>query len=199
MRFFILILFFIGCSVKNLDFKQEDNFLIKALVYENHNNFKKAFSIYEFLYKKTKKKIYLQRAIKNLYFAKEYDKVIQLVKKEKNPTNKMLEYEIFALIAENKLELAKDELFKLKRDKFFYSVMIYLLIKENKLKTAIEYLKSLYALNPSKDNLLKISDFLISIKEFLCPGTAPDIKIKFLSFIICITFKFFIVVVLRPA
>ncbi len=173
---FLLLLFIVGCSVKKPQigkkaFDKEDYYIIQALVFDSDGEYNKAINIYDFLYKKTKKRIYLDKKIEDLYFAKKFDEVIKEVNKlcsEKLCDDKMLEFEIFSYINKGKLEKAKNILLtKLnKKNEFFYSVMSYILIREGKYDLALEYIKSLYALNPNKENLLKLTDMLIKLKKY---------------------------------
>ena len=79
-----LLIFLAGCSVKQLQtgkkaFPQEDNYIIKALVYENSGDFKEAAKIYMFLYKKTDKDVYYVKYLDSLFALKKYDEVLSFI------------------------------------------------------------------------------------------------------------------------
>ncbi|WP_244924441.1 tetratricopeptide repeat protein [Caminibacter mediatlanticus] len=170
------LLFIIGCSAKKPQigkkaFDKEDEYIMKALFFESNGDYNKSIPIYEFLYKKTNKRIYLDKKIEDLFYSKKYNDVIKEVEdlcKKKLCDDKILRYEVFAYLNLGKLNEAKELLLRKlnKKDEFFYSVMSYILISEGKESLALEYIKSLYALNPNKNNLLKLSDFLIKLKKY---------------------------------
>jgi predicted Zn-dependent protease len=169
----IFVLFFVGCSVKTpqigkKSFKDEDNYIIKALVLENDNNLTASAKIYQFLYKKTNKQWYFDKEIENLFFARKYKKVLELTKNIQKLDKLAFKYRIFALLELKKNKEAKKELLTYfnKKEPLFYELMSYILVKENKLNEAVEYIKSLYALNHNKNTLLALSDLLIKLKKY---------------------------------
>ncbi|HIQ50907.1 MAG TPA: hypothetical protein EYH54_02955 [Nautiliaceae bacterium] len=177
MRYFvfvILLLFIIGCSVKKPEIGKkvipnEDEYIIKALFYED-KNLSKVIDIYKFLYKETKKEIYFKKLIENLFFMKRYKKIIVLTKELKpfNINKEIFKYRIFSLIELNKFKEAKKELLEKfnKKDEFFYKMMSYFYLKEKKYNIAVEYLKSLYAIDHNKNTLLELADILIKLKKY---------------------------------
>ena len=173
--FFVLFVLITGCSVKEVQigkkaFPQEDNYIIKALLNEQNGNFKKAANIYNFLYKKTDKIVYFRKYLTMLYDLGKYDEVIKKSDEflNKKWDDEVFKLKIFALLQEKKLDEAKNELLSKfnKKSEFFYTMMAFILTKEHKYKKALEYAKSGYALNPSKKNLLNLSDILISEKKY---------------------------------
>jgi predicted Zn-dependent protease len=174
IKWVILIsLFFVGCSVKSPQigkkaFEDEDKYIIKALVFESEQNLTKAADIYAFLYKKTNKLWYFDKEIEDLFFAKKYNQVLKLTKDIKNLDKKTFKYRIFALLELKNDEKAKKELLTYfdKKESLFYELMSYVLIKEHKLNEAVQYLKSLYALNHNKNTLLALSNLLINLKKY---------------------------------
>jgi predicted Zn-dependent protease len=173
--FLCLVLLITGCSTKKVQIGKkaipnEDEYIIKALLSEDEGDYNTSIKIYDFLYKKTKKPIYLEKVAEDLYRLKEYDKVISLSHKvcEEKCDKKILKYEIFSLLQQKKYEKAKEILLKNlnEKDEFFYSMMSYILIKEGKLDEALYYLKSLYALHPNKNILLDLVDVMIKLKRY---------------------------------
>ena len=167
--FLIFLIFLVGCSVKK-PFKDEDKYIMKALVYESSGDYLDAAKVYKFLYKKTENKIYFRKYIQMLFSLKKYN---ELIKEADNFLNKnfdkvVFEYKIFSLIKLGKLKEAKKELLEKfnKKDEFFYSIMSFILAKEKNYKEALIYSKSLYALKPTKRNLLNLVDNLIKMKKY---------------------------------
>ena len=172
---FLLIVFFIGCSIKKPQigkkvFPKEDEYIVKALLYENSQDFRDAAKIYKFLYEKTDKVIYFRRYLDDLFYMKKYDEVIKEANNflDKTWDDEVFKIKIFALLEKGKYKEAKRELLEKfnKKDEFFYSMMSFILTKEGKYLEALEYAKSLYALNPSKKNLLNLVDVLIKNKKY---------------------------------
>ena len=171
----ILLLFLSGCSVKKpivgkKVIPNEDDYIIKALFYEENNNLPAAIETYKFLYEKTKKSVYYEKMVEDLFFMKKYKKVISLSDKylDEKFDKKIFMYKILALLELNKTQKAKNELLnKLnKKDEFFYRMMSFIYLREKNYKKAAEYLKSLYALNHNKKTLLQLVDVLIKNKQF---------------------------------
>ncbi len=171
----ILLLMITGCSVKQPSvgkkvIPNEDDYIIKALMYEDENNLTAAINIYKFLYDKTKKPVYYEKLIEDLFYQKKYNEVIKLSNDflEKKFNKTIFMYNILSLLELKKVNEAKKELLsKLnKKDEFFYRMMAFIYLKEKNYKTAADYLKSLYALNHSKETLLQLVDILIKIKKY---------------------------------
>jgi len=165
----IFLLFFAGCSVKK-PFKQEDNYIMKALFYESNANYKKAAKIYKFLYEKTDNSTYFHKYLQMLFVSKEYKKVIKEADKflDEKFDKEVFKYKIFALIKLKKLEEAKKELLEKfnKKDEFFYVMMSYILMQQKKYNEALFYSRSLYALNPTKKNLLNLVNNLMRMRKY---------------------------------
>ncbi len=174
LSLFILLLI-TGCSIRHpqigvKSFPEEDEYIIKALVNENSGDYKDAAQIYLFLYKKTNKIIYFRKYLDDLFVLKKYNEVIKEANNflKQHWDNEIFKIKIFALIEENKLNEAKNELLTHfnKKNSFFYSMMSYILTKQGKYLEALKYIKSNYALNPTKQNLLKLVDILIQNKKY---------------------------------
>jgi len=171
----LLLLFLTGCSVKQSPIGKkvipnEDEYIIKALMYEDENNLTATLNLYKFLYDKTKKPVYFEKMIENLFYQKEYKGVLKLSNEylEDSFDKKIFMYKILSLLELKKINAAKNELLnKLnKKDEFFYRMMAYIYLKEKNYKKATDYLKSLYALNHDKQILLQLVDMLIKIKKY---------------------------------
>ncbi len=178
MRKYLLIaaLLFLGCSVKNTptqqvkSFPEEDQYIIKAIVAEDSGDYNTSLPIYKFLYKKTKNPVYYEKIVEDLFRMKKYDEVIKKAEEFTHESfdKKIFKYEIFSFLEKKEYEKAKNVLMNRfnKKDEFYYMMMAYILIKQNKLNDAVYYLKSLYALNHSKTVLLQLSDVLIKLKKY---------------------------------
>ena len=171
----LFLLMITGCNVKQPKIGQkvipdEDSYIIKALVYEDDNNLTAAINMYKFLYDKTKKSVYYEKLIEDLFYKKKYKKVIKLSNEflENRFDKKIFMYKILSLLELKKTNEAKKELLtKLnKKDEFFYRMMAFIYLKEKKYKKAADYLKSLYALKHDKQTLLQLIDVLIKIKKY---------------------------------
>jgi tetratricopeptide (TPR) repeat protein len=170
------LLLSVGCSVKQPPavgkkvFAGEDNYIIKALIYEDENNLTAAIDTYKFLYNKTKKPVYFEKTVEDLFYMKQYNKVIALCDEYlKNRFDKtVFRFKILSLLELGKNSEAKKELLTNlnKKDEFFYKIMSYIYIKEKNYKKASEYLKSLYAMNHNKKTLLQLVDVLIRMKKY---------------------------------
>ncbi|MEO1928092.1 MAG: hypothetical protein ABGX26_05330 [Nautiliaceae bacterium] len=173
--FLIVLLLFVGCSVKKIPIGKkvipdEDEYIMKALFYENNDKLSQAVKVYKFLYEKTEKPVYYERMLSDLFYEKKYKEVVKLSDEYlKESFNKnIFMYKILSLVALNKTDLAKKELLKRfnKKDEFFYRMMAYIYLKEKNYKQAAIYLKSLYALNHNKKTLLELVDVLIRLKKY---------------------------------
>ncbi len=173
--FLIVLLLFIGCSVKKIPIGKkvipdEDEYIIKALFYENNDKLSQAVKVYKFLYEKTEKPVYYERILSDLFYEKKYKEVVKLSDEylKESFNKKIFMYKILSLVALNKTDLAKKELLKRfnKKDEFFYRMMAYIYLKEKNYKKAAVYLKSLYALNHNKKTLLELVDVLIRLKKY---------------------------------
>ncbi len=166
-----------GCATKQTPppigkkvIPNEDEYIIKALLAEDSGEFNKSIAIYKYLYQKTKKPVYYEKIVEDLFRERKFDEVIKKAEEfnEEHFDKKIFEYEIFALLEKKEYEKAKNllkEKFN-KKDEFYYMMMSYILIKQNRLDEAVYYLKSLYALNHSKNVLLELSDVLIRLKKY---------------------------------
>ena len=172
---FLIFLLITGCSVKQPQigekvFPKEDDYIVKALVNEQSGDYKQAANIYNFLYKKTDKTVYFRKYLSMLYDLGKYNEVIKKSNDflQEKWNDEVFKIKIFALLQKKKLKEAKNELLTKfnKKSEFFYTMMAFILTKEHKYKEALEYAKSVYALNPSKKNLLNLSDVLVKNKRY---------------------------------
>jgi len=167
-----------GCSVKKPEmpkvgqkvFPDEDFYIIRALLSENDNNLSAAVNEYAFLYEKTKKDVYFEKMIEDLFYQKDYTGVLDLssgyLKKRFN--KRVFMYRVLSYVELGETQKAKKELLEKmnKKDEFFYRMMAFIYIKEKNYEKASEYLKSLYALNHDKQTLLQLVDVLIKLKKY---------------------------------
>jgi len=171
---FLIVLMFLSCSkqvsIGKKAFDKEDEYILKALMYEEKGDYKDAIKTYSYLYEKSKKSVYYQKIVALLFYQKKYDEVIKKANEFLKHTfdKEVFKYEIFALLKKKKFKKAKELLLNKfnKKDEFYYSVMSYILLQEGKVNEAVYYLKSLYALKPTKKNLLKLADALIEAKKY---------------------------------
>jgi len=164
-----------GCASKTPQLPEkrvnQDREIIKALLAEEDGNYTKAYNIYSSLYKSSQNPAFYEKEIETLFREGKYNEVIKRAEeyyKKHGLERKIFEYEILSFVELKKYKKA-EELLKSrfnKKDKFFYSMMSYLLIKQHRLKEAVYYLKSLYAMNQSKTTLLMLSDVLIRLKKY---------------------------------
>jgi len=169
----IFIILIVGCSLKSPQkdyFKDEDKFLIKAVVLEQDGNYKAALNIYKFLYEKTKKSEYYAKYLEMLLDLRKFSEVVKKADKflSKNWSDEVFKLKIYALLNLNRLEEARKELLTKfnKKNEFFYSMMSYILMKKAKFEEALIYSKSNYALNPTVNNLVNLADNLIKLKKY---------------------------------
>ena len=169
----IFIILVVGCSLKSPQkdyFKDEDKFLIKAVVLEQDRNYKAALNIYKFLYEKTKKNEYYAKYLEMLLDLRKFSEVVKKADKflSKNWSDEVFKLKIYALLNLNRLEEARKELLTKfnKKNEFFYSMMSYILMKEGHFEEALIYSKSNYALNPTVNNLVNLADNLIKLKKY---------------------------------
>jgi len=172
----LVLVFFWGCQqnvtpkIGKKSFDKEDDYIIRALYEEGRGNLADAVEIYRFLYNKTKKDIYFEKIVSDLFYMKKYKEVVDLTDKflQQRFIRGVFIYRILSLIKLNKIEEAKKELLTKynKKEKFFYQIMAYIYIKEKNYEKAAEYLKSLYALDKEKKTLLQLTDVLIKLKKY---------------------------------
>jgi len=170
---FVFLLLIVGCSLKSPQkyyFKDEDKFLIKAIVLEQDRNYKAALNIYKFLYEKTKKSEYYAKYLEMLLDLRKFSEVVKKADEflSKNWNDEVFKLKIYALLNLNKLEEAEKELLTKfnKKNEFFYSMMSYILMKKAQFEKALIYSKSNYALNPTINHLLDLVDNLIKLKKY---------------------------------
>ncbi len=162
-----IILLITGCAtnpeIGQKSFDKEDEFIIKALLNED-KNVTKSIDIYQNLYDKTEKYVYLKRIIILEYKNKHYQKTIKLVDKfiKKYPKKTdILEYKILSLIQLKKLNLAlkyATQILKQNRNLKMYQIVGYIYLQKHNYKEAIKYLKSAYSISHNPDVLVQMGD-----------------------------------------
>jgi len=164
----VIILLLTGCmrepQIGEKSFDKEDEFIIKGLIAQEEN-ITKSINIFNNLYEKTDKYIYLQKVIDITFANKEYNKTITLVdefvKKYPNYKLKVLNKKVYAYIKQNKINKALEvtkNILKTDRDLDTYKLIAYIYIKKKNYKEAIKYLKSAYAISHQPQILAQMGD-----------------------------------------
>jgi len=176
----VVLLFIVGCSsqptIGKKVFEKEDEYIIKGIVAEEYN-MTKAINVFNYLYTKTDKYVYLKEVIKLNFYQKNYkqtillvDKFIKLYPKKSNQVIKYKVYSYIKLKQLNKaLEIAK-EFLKQNRSLEVYKIIAYIYIQKKDYKQAIKYLKSAYSISHSPDILAQMGD--IFFKQLKKPNEA---------------------------
>jgi len=165
---FILFLF-MGCAdnqptIGKKSFADEDNYIVKGIFFID-KNLSKSINIFDNLYLKTDKYVYLEEMIKLSFDNKDYNKTIFLVddfiKKYPNKKLKVIDYKIYSYIKmknyQDALKVAKSIL-KVERDLKVYKIVAYIYIEMKKYEQSIKYLKSAYAISHSPEVLAQMGD-----------------------------------------
>ena len=156
----MLVLLFGGCgginstpkpsSPNKKAFVEEDTYILFALRAEELKDYESASELFNILYKKSSKKEYLYRSLKNTLSARKYKKVITNID---NITNnklndaKLIRFKIFALLGEQKLNDAKAlaiKLVEITKSPNDYILVAEIYVKQKKFNTALKYLESAY-------------------------------------------------------
>lgn len=170
----LLLFLFSGCSISTKPqlpsnkkvFEQEDKLILLALRAEELKNYTIASDLFNTLYKKSSKKEYLYRSLKNDLSAKQYEKVIKRVDEitlgKFNDFN-LIRIKIVALINLNELELAKTISILLVQESGEvndYIMVSEIYVKLQKYDTALKYLESAYAKDYNEKVLDRLSVIL---------------------------------------
>ncbi len=170
----LLLFLFSGCSISTKPqlasnkkvFEQEDKIILLALRAEELKNYTIASDLFNTLYKKSAKKEYLYRSLKNDLSAKQYAKVIKRVDEitlgNFNDFN-LIRIKIVALINLNELELAKTISILLVQESGEvndYIMVSEIYVKLQKYDTALKYLESAYAKDYNEKVLDRLSVIL---------------------------------------
>ncbi len=135
-------------------YEQEDADITLALYTEHIHYYKQASDVFFKLYKKTLKKEYFERALKNRYLSKDYDGVLKMLadkKDVKTTFTKRIEYATYVKL--HKLEKAKKlvlELLKLTDAEQEYVSLAEIYLEEKKYDVALRYFESGYLKNHSE-------------------------------------------------
>jgi len=170
----VLLITLAGCGAKPAPqakanqkiFAQEDIYILTALRMEQVKLYSKASEFFEVLYKKSGKKEYLYRSLKNDLAANQDEKVIQRVDLELGEEindYELVRLKILALIKLGKLEDAKNLSVKLVEnskeiDDYLLTSEIY--VKDKEFDTALKYLESAYVKDYNEKILDKMSIIL---------------------------------------
>ena len=177
----IILLFLAGCvnnqpKIGKKMFDKEDEFIVKGILAEE-NNTSQAISIFNQLYTKTNKYVYLKELIKLSFDKKDYNKTIKLVdefiKKYPKKSTQIIRYKIYSYIKLNKLNIALQiakNFLKNHRDLNTYELIAYIYIQKKDYKNGIKYLKSAYSISHSAKVLAQMGD--IFFKDLKKPNEA---------------------------
>jgi len=168
---FLLLLFFTACigakvspiKANEKAFDEEDTYILFALRAEELQSFEGASKIFSTLYKKSQKKEYLYRSLKNDLAAIKDEKVISRVDAiigDAIDDFVLIRLKIIALITLNRLEEAKDlsiKLVNISNNVDDYLLVSEIYVKLKKFNTAVKYLESAYVKNYSEKILNKMS------------------------------------------
>jgi len=164
----IVFLFLTGCTTQptigKKAFENEDQFIIKGILAEESNT-TKAINIFNNLYKKTDKYVYLAKVIQLNFDNKNYINTINLVdnfiKKYPKKSQEVINYKIYSYIRLNQLnkalKVAKDYL-KENRNLEVYKIIAFIYIQKKEYNQAIKYLKSAYSISHSPEILAQMGD-----------------------------------------
>ncbi len=169
----IISILFTGCVVNQQTytppigkkvFQQEDKLIVEALFYSD-KNISKSIKIFDNLYQKSKKPIYLKEQIIYSFSTNEYNQTLNLIDKfiKNYPKQKeeVIKYKAFIYIKKKQYQKAISliqEILKSKRNLDLYRLMAYIYILEKKYNLAINYLKSAYSINHSEKILAEMGD-----------------------------------------
>ncbi len=171
-----LILFLIsGCAQKEVvnpasigkkSFKNEDILILYALEYQRNGKYKEAGNVFETLYKKSRKSIYLTQEIKMYFVAKKYKKTFILLQNAIKTYPKNLEYKkllVGLYIQEKKYKDAEKISLKLlskNRTPQTLSVLGDIYMLEKSYDLALKYYQSAFKLDNSSSYLINMANLL---------------------------------------
>ncbi len=174
--FILLASLFSGCSVKSVKphgvtikpYKYEDKYVLFALSYEQHNDYRKAIQYYIKLYNHTKKVEYLKEAIRLCVDLKDYaslDKYLKMGLRD-YPQNVFLkrvqiQYYIFKKDYKKASELSIKLTNKYKTEKN-YEFAGYAFLTMKNYSLALKFFERAYGISFNKDILSNIADILYS-------------------------------------
>ncbi len=171
----LIILLFTGCSYKQIpavvqigkkSFDKEDILILHALEYRRNNKYKKAGKVFETLYKKSQKSIYLTQEIKMYFAAKDYKKISVLLKNAINKYPDNLEFKkllVGLYIQKKKYKNAEKislELLKNSRTSQTLSVLGDIYMLEKSYNLALKYYQSAFKLDNSSSYLINMANLL---------------------------------------
>lgn len=154
---FLVTLFFVGCSVQphtvkpnEKAFDAEDAYIMYALRAEQVGSTQTAAKLFDELYKKSSKKEYLYRSLKNLYISGEYEKILHTIASvEPDPLNdrELARIKVVTLARMGKIEEAQNLSIALAKKTSLaddYLLVADMLLKTKRYEDAVRYLDSAY-------------------------------------------------------
>jgi len=165
------VLIFSACSQKGIKpsekaFAEEDTYIIFALRAEQIGDYRTASKLFAQLYKRSDKKEYLYRYLKDKLILKDFDDVIKTVDRVSEGSlddTALVRLKIIALIESNKLEDAKKlalSLAKKTNDAQDYLLVSDIYTKSKEYDMALKYLEGAYVKNYNEKLLDKMAIIL---------------------------------------
>lgn len=170
----LLLLLFTGCTHKEItpsrlgkkSFANEDILILDALESQRIGKYKKAMNIFETLYKKSKKSIYLEQEAKMSFISKDYKKTLEILKKAIKLYPKNIEYKkllVGLYIQQKKYKNAEKislELLKDKKTPQTLSVLGDIYMLEKSYDFALKYYQSAFKMSNSSSYLINMTNLL---------------------------------------
>lgn len=173
--FFILIFTTIGCAGQSQNITKAppnpkvDLLMLMALDSEHIKDVNRSYAFYKELYEMTKEKVFLKKAIRYSYNAKDIKGMIELTKEGeevfKEEKEFFMKHRIIALVAQNNLDDAlkiSKELLKLFPTPLNYDLVAGVYYAKQDYKNALKYYESSYARQKNEHTLIKLVNVLYS-------------------------------------
>ena len=153
----VVIALFVGCSVQprtikpnEKAFDAEDTYIMYALRAEQVGSTQTAAKLFDELYKKSSKKEYLYRSLKNLYISGEYEQILQTIASVESDSlhdRELARIKIVTLARMGRIEEAQNLSIALAKKTSLaddYLLVADMLLKKKRYEDAVRYLDSAY-------------------------------------------------------